>query len=1162
MWNISDMETLKTSEESPNGGCVISELGKVQNPYNETLEKASGLSCLSEKCNGLVLDPEFSVRENGSGAGISSTAISNVEVVNHLSLDIENRAEGAEGGGSVGRVAGTIENGKSSDFGEIHNRDEDTTVHRVSTTQGLKEINASHLNAVDPGSAVEVSRKGISLFVDVFGPSEDFDQFDDSNCPAEHSNFNMENDCKENDVLFPDTGENTSAIVSEIHAETIRNQECRFSVGDFVWAKIKTHLWWPALICDPSNTPSDASKSKSNKRECLMVRYFGNGGFIQCASTQLKPFLEYFEQMSKQSNSRSFLSAVDKAVGEVGMCVKLEMTCSCLIEESTAKFSAEERKGKLGEFSVKRFEPANFLAYVKDLAKDVSISGVIESTVTQNRLSAFYRTIGHCQLPMNQLVPTTDAVGEANDKAKDHGYSKSRERRVCRVENDDFGEKNGKSDNAYELRERRKSKFLTAVGMDMNSTGGLSLGSDPKIKIRAKKSQKKQSEKPIMGCDIKVSSAEMLSELRLTALDCLYPHESKYFDLGERFFSQFRRISFHHEGANEQMIDTKVATEEDCSLKVASGAADVNQTADNEQKDPQEKCDPLPSVKPNKRRREKKQGSTSAGSKNKPTTELSDMQGNIATRGPVIIDFQNMGPLKSEVQYVPKKRKKAVAAVASDNGNITTSSSMVIDFQKMGPLKPGGQSVPKKRTKKAGSTPASSEITNTSVGLLDLNLNIATNGPMIIDFQKTVPFSPEGQFVLENGTNNVAVTPVLPQFNGKTDVSVFSGNRPGLLCEDLQFTGFTAPQGKLEPKRRKKKEGTALNAFESRTNVVLPNVKGSSAKFVPVLKDVQVESITLVSSGEGLKETALLNTNTELTTNKPDVIGNNAEPGSLMNGTQRMSILSLGVKPESKKRKRKCETKVASAIPDLNQNTTEPNLTDCIMPEGKSQAKKRSKAASNEVCGVNFGSDKVQNDGEALGTALHLKFAADFPLPPKEALVSTFCGFGPLKESETLVFCESRSAQVVFLRSCDARNAFLSLKKCSPFGPALVNYQLHHLSALEPDGSTRMPMFLPIDGLNKPVKPKAPRKPRVPPQPKTAAKPELPPVAKIPTWVSSGLTGQRGEAPDLVRIRQNLEMMTSMMEKAGNNLSPQMRAKLEGEINGLLMKVRTMSSSS
>ncbi|XP_057527380.1 PWWP domain-containing protein 3-like [Amaranthus tricolor] len=62
--------------------------------------------------------------------------------------------------------------------------------------------------------------------------------------------------------------------------------------------------------------------------------------------------------------------------------------------------------------------------------------------------------------------------------------------------------------------------------------------------------------------------------------------------------------------------------------------------------------------------------------------------------------------------------------------------------------------------------------------------------------------------------------------------------------------------------------------------------------------------------------------------------------------------------------------------------------------------------------------------------------------------------------------------------------------------------------------------------------------------------------------MTPGTPGTPGEAPSIEQMRKSLEFMTSMLEQSGNNLSADMKVKLETGIKGLLKKVSSIPGSS
>ncbi|KAL2465552.1 Tudor/PWWP/MBT superfamily protein [Abeliophyllum distichum] len=116
--------------------------------------------------------------------------------------------------------------------------------------------------------------------------------------------------------------------------------------------------------------------------------------------------------MSKESISKSFLNAVQRSIDEVGRVLELEMTCKCIAKERKVDLArplvvnARLKVGVLvpevnvNHLSVPRYEPAEVLAKVTNLAQAVSISNMLELAVLKSWVSAFYSAKGSHKLPV------------------------------------------------------------------------------------------------------------------------------------------------------------------------------------------------------------------------------------------------------------------------------------------------------------------------------------------------------------------------------------------------------------------------------------------------------------------------------------------------------------------------------------------------------------------------------------------------------------------------------------------------------------------------------------------------------------------------------------------------------------------------------------------
>ncbi|KAG8366874.1 hypothetical protein BUALT_Bualt16G0013300 [Buddleja alternifolia] len=215
----------------------------------------------------------------------------------------------------------------------------------------------------------------------------------------------------------------------EGHGEKLEDKDNGFLVGDFVWGKIKSHPWWPGQIYNAKDASEFAVKHKQEGR--LLVAFFGDGSCSWCLPSQLIPFVENFEEMSKDSSSKSFLNAVQRAVDEVGRVVELEMICNCIPEEKKEglarpvvvnaglKPGVIMPKVDFYRLSIAKHESTELIAKVRQFAKAVSVDNALELAVFRSWLSAFYRFKGGYQMPQYHEPIHIEGLEDENNSVSD-----------------------------------------------------------------------------------------------------------------------------------------------------------------------------------------------------------------------------------------------------------------------------------------------------------------------------------------------------------------------------------------------------------------------------------------------------------------------------------------------------------------------------------------------------------------------------------------------------------------------------------------------------------------------------------------------------------------------------------------------------------------------
>ncbi|KAG2329659.1 hypothetical protein Bca52824_000839 [Brassica carinata] len=803
-----------------------------------------------------------------------------------------------------------------------------------------------------------------------------------------------------------------------------QTQDCL--VGNLVWAMTKSKKWWPGEVVG----------YKADAKESFMVRYLGESHLESwCAPSKLRPFRESFERLVSQRTDVGFFVAVEEAMTLLGKSLKLEMTCSCMSERN-GKNGRNRKKTKpliLREFSVDRLETQEFVTQLKNLARCGSSGGnrKLEVTVMQSRLSAFYNFCGHKQIPMDQL--------QQNEVRKSFNGSKMEE-----------------------------SEFVGSPSIVAGSS---------RRKFRKEWFRKFVSEVDHVSARedlVDTSPSDLVSKLKLLAVDSTCSKRTEDVGLFEWFFSKFRISVFHDENSYRMQLANMAGLQDLMVAKVANPGTELRSSKSKSKNVGKSMLEPFCGV--SVANTEQK----TFESQNNSQKSMIEVSGGVS-----VANTEQKIEVSGCVSVADTEKKTSESQKNSEKSNIEAIGSVSVanteeeisESQKIS-----------EKSEVVGCVPVVGADQKASVSNVRAEIYRTyqrASKPKIAGL-KTIKDTIGGH---SDSSTSVANEPFAKDVQEKQSVQSLHGK--ACMADTL-----SRPAAKLVPDLNSGLASAELDHSQKPETLVPPPnaLPQKEERPFSVMLNFQAAAAAAPCSNYGTSGTGFVSNLTDF--------------------ERKFTSADLCAKltaPEKKKRGRK--RKIATnGIPDLNGTSKEPAP---VQPQAEpTQRRKRRKK------------EEMPNRSTTTRgiTILVLKFSSKESMPSKDDLTSTFSAFGPLDASETHVYEELSGAEVAFVSSGDAVEAVKSLDKANPFGENLVSFRLQQkLINVYRNIAPRMPVISHVNPLQKPQ--------------------NTPPIS-------------------VESMKQNLLMMTAMLDKSGDHLSRETKAKLKSDISALLQKISSMPSSS
>ncbi|KAF3444647.1 hypothetical protein FNV43_RR14340 [Rhamnella rubrinervis] len=950
------------------------------------------------------------------------------------------------------------------------------------------------------------------------------------------------------EVPIVETSENNEGEV-----EGMSDQGHEFSVGDFVWGKIKSHPWWPGQIYDPSHASDIALKFKPKDR--FLVAYFGDATFAWCQPSQLKPFEKNFVEMSKQSSSKAFVNAVQQAVDEIGSLLELKMTCSCVPKEDRTGLSQPSAvnsgikegvpvpEGGIRKLSAFMFEPAKLLAGLKRTAQIVYMPSVLELGVLQSRLSAFYRLKGGYQLPIYHEPQPTPGL-EDNWKSVEIPAQGPFEDWLSSPVGASFVQ-------------NKQSRLQTSPGV-----------SESRIYHR----RKQKSIADLMGKDkdseAKTKDKEITEERSVTGK--------------ETSLSRRKKRKGREEYDDDGDGDSNLTSETGKGRKVRFSGSPIGAKA--KRVDSDEKTGSVVEE-------ESKKGLTSRGrKKNVVISEHDDSEGKIETAEHPVSKNRKLkshslqkddSEAKEQIEkgsLSPRERKKSkylsppfmIINSSKKKREIETESLKVSNEAWLGEritrvsdhltgspqlLSSSSDMHHKDLSTESGANDETSHGSSPKTKIQGQNkivdptiANVAADEVLSqIRSLSINPFSLRGKKSFEMVVGYLSIFRESIYHNG-SNYKLYKKHQPCtkrkiLDSEVDELPGKDPNQGSKmlaehEPdrRRRKKNEDKEIGKPEQKQASGTSDASEKRRRKKNEEREADKPKQMKAAGTRDASEQRRRKKNEDREEDKPE---QKQAAGTHYASEQRRRRKNEDREEDKPEQKQAAGTRDASEQRRRRKNEDR----EADKPEQKQAAGtfdtksgKRQPKQAGETPDLKTRDKKTEE--EASAAVIFVTFGPGSSLPTKADLISIYSEFGDLNEKETEMFYNNFCARVSFIYSSDAEKAFAHSQNANPFESANVSFRLRYLC----DASKTRELS---EISSQKTTPSLKRRGR-----KSTPK-------KLPTAQPSVV-----EVTELDFVRDKLEMMTSMLQNSDRKMSPTMKSKLEGEMKGLLQKVNTMVASS